>query len=258
MERRRKVTKSILCGMVLALLPFLAAKQFQAGQRNFAPLSRGPIAYYKLCGDTSSSSGCVPSASTTVYDSGSGGHNGTWSGTQSGTSDWYSAGSAQPYAGAFDGSTDSISTAPGISPPEMTVVAWVKASAFANAYNSVFSNEDSAGGATLLVKSNGTLAIYLSGSNQASIDYDGAGSHTLTTGQWNCLAFTYRSGGPLVGYVNGVVDDTVATTSAGLLSTSRATNIGASYFSGRLWSGEIGSVQIYSSALAPGSIAGCL
>jgi hypothetical protein len=41
MERQREVAKAILCGAVLALLPLLGAKQFQIGQRNFAPISSG-------------------------------------------------------------------------------------------------------------------------------------------------------------------------------------------------------------------------
>ncbi len=45
---------------------------------------------------------------TVAYDSSGHGNNGTWSGTQAGTSGYYSAGQNQTWAGAFDGSNDYI------------------------------------------------------------------------------------------------------------------------------------------------------
>ena len=45
----------------------------------------GLLGEWKLCGDTSATSGCVASSSTMAYDSSGYGLNGTWSGTAGGT-----------------------------------------------------------------------------------------------------------------------------------------------------------------------------
>jgi len=45
---------------------------------------------------------------STAYDASGKGNNGTWNGTQAGTSGYYSAGKVGPYAGYFDGSTDFV------------------------------------------------------------------------------------------------------------------------------------------------------
>ncbi len=68
-----------------------------------------PVFQMNLCGDTSSSSACTPSTNTSTRDISGGGNNGTWNGTQSGTSDWYSAGlSPLPYAGHFNGTDNFV------------------------------------------------------------------------------------------------------------------------------------------------------
>ena len=59
MERKREVAKAILCGVVLALLPLLGAKQFQIGQRNFSPASSS-LYYGPGCAGTSTNTCDVP------------------------------------------------------------------------------------------------------------------------------------------------------------------------------------------------------
>ncbi len=87
----------------------------------------------------------------------------------------------------------------------VSFMAWIKATSFPNAYNSVMSNEALSSGYTLLVKSTGKLAIYMDG----GANYDGSGTNTLSTGTIYFVGFSYTdSTKVLVGYLNGVQDGT--------------------------------------------------
>lgn len=91
----------------------------------------------------------------------------------------------------------------------MTLSIWVKFSSLANSYNSVISRVAALGYYQLLVKSDGTLAVYLSPSG-GFVNYDGTGANTLTTGTWYQLVVTYDSSSGLNAYVNNALDKSVA------------------------------------------------
>ncbi len=119
----------------------------------------------------------------------------------------------------------------------MTMTAWVNPTSFPNAYNAVMGRDDAIDQnfCVFLVKSTGKLALYLKGSGV--IDYDGTGSHTLSTGTWQHLALTYDSTSGLIGYVNASSDGTAAangtlTLVANTFQIGSQENFGNRYFNG--------------------------
>ena len=132
---------------------------------------------------------------------------------------------------------------------------WVKATSFTNAYNAVQARSTDVDGSkfcALFVKSNGKLACFVFAT--ASVNYDGTGANTLSTGTWYHLAMTYSSTDGLRGYVNGVEDGTAAANGA------IATITGTSYigedvkFTPRFWDGPMDDVAIFSRVLTSNEI----
>ena len=125
----------------------------------------------------------------------------------------------------LDGSTGDVNlgTSSSLNPTAITVEIWVNLTSLSNAYSALVSRISAGAGAfhQLFVKSSGKLAIYINATG-GTVNYDGTGATTLSTGRWYHLAFTYSSSAGLVGYVNGQVDGTasaagpIITTTAGL------------------------------------------
>jgi biopolymer transport protein ExbB len=141
-----------------------------------------------------------------------------------------------------------VGTSSTLNPTAETVSAWVKASSFPNAYNTVWSRITGSSSAfqQLFVKSNGKLAIYLQGSGP--VNYDGAGTTTLSANTWYYVAFTYSSSAGLTGYVNGSQDRTAAA-NGGLAAGSVAGSIGQdTKVFGRGWDGAFDEVKVSSVA----------
>lgn len=145
---------------------------------------------------------------------------------------------------SLDGSTQYVNLGATLNYPALTYIATIRASSLANAYSSIIDRQDPVGAnaTEIFVKSNGTLAVYVVASG--SVNYDGSGSHTLTTGKDYRIGFTYSSAAGLVGYVNAEVDATAAANGAAI-TTAYSTYIGASpHFAGRFFAGTVGNVLI--------------
>lgn len=142
-------------------------------------------------------------------------------------------------ARSFNGTTDYVDMGSdsSINPAALTYSTWIKASAFSNAYNSVIAKSESAGRyATILIKSTGKLACYVTTSG-GSVSYDGTGTYTLSVGVWYHLAFTYDSTSGLKCYVNGIQDGSAAangtiTTGADVVHIGDYPSIAGRFFSG--------------------------
>lgn len=131
----------------------------------------------------------------------------------------------------------------------LTFCAWVKPIAFTNAYESIISKFEG-NPYTLLVKSNGKLAVYIRASAVQS--YDGSGAYTLQIGVWQFLCATYNAIAGGVGYVNAQVDATFAANGA-LFDPYSGDNytIGVHpSIGGREWNGSIREVRAYNRALS--------
>jgi len=136
-----------------------------------------------------------------------------------------------------------VSNSSYLNPANITFEAWIYINSLPNSYNSVVSKEEG-NGYTLLVKSNGKLAVYLEGVGY----YDGSGTYTLSTGQWYHVAFTW-DGSNLIGYVNGNVDKSVGSGGTLVHSTGNL-YLGNSFYGGRLFNGRIDEARIYNAGLS--------
>lgn len=133
----------------------------------------------------------------------------------------------------------------------LSASAWVKLDSLPNSYNSVISEESSSEGYTLLIKSTGKLAIYLSHSG-TGVNYDGTGATTLTLNRWYHIAFTW-TGGTLTGWVNGSTDNQVNGTWAST-ATSNPLRVANSFSPNRFLSGTLDDLRIYNRALATNEV----
>ena len=147
-------------------------------------------------------------------------------------------------AGGFvSASSQYVDLSTGIAPTAITISAWVNATSFPNAANAVVvRNNASNANAFLFVKSNGKLNCGCVATNQRQ--YDGTGSHTLSSSTWYYLTLSYDSSAGLIGYVNAASDGTVAAN--GTMNTGAAnTNIGRDPTAGTLlWNGKIDEARV--------------
>src|SRR4030095_384785 len=137
----------------------------------------------------------------------------------------------------------------------ITYEAWVNATSFPNAYNSVMSLE--AGPyVSMLVKSSGKLAPYLSNGAGGNSSYDGTGANTLSTGTWYYYALTFSNATGLIGYVNASVDGTAA--GGYNLETAPAPIwVAGAPLNTRYWNGALDEVRISDIARSANWITTC-
>jgi hypothetical protein len=163
--------------------------------------------------------------------------------------------SSGQYALDFDGVNDYVDcgTSTGLKPTGFTYSAWIRPNAQNAAYNQIMGWDNGSGAyavCSLLLKSNLKLAFYVAGGPYGT--YDGNGVFTLSSGLWYHVAATL-SPTASVGYVNGVVDISVAGGTA-LISTG-AFLIGNQYGPlSRYYNGQMDDVSVYNRALTAGEI----
>ena len=206
-------------------------------QINYTDISRGLVGYYKLNEN-----------GVQVKEYAGFNINGTVN-----TSTFNSTGKIN---GAYDfnGVNNSINLGSNTSlfPTNFSYSVWVYPTNFPTAYNQIIGRDSGTNAYTvLLVKSNGKLAPYIYGT--ASINYDGTGSHTLTTGSWSHIVMTYNLVDGLSGYVNGELDGT-ASANGVPASTTANTTVGYSEPYGRYFNGTIDDVRIYNVSLSQSQI----
>ena len=177
--------------------------------------------------------------STIAYDDSGSNATGSWSGTQTGISGYYSTGNNQPWAGAFDGSTDYISSNGTIATTAWTVMLWIKPSA-----NGSAALLNGATNSTIYIQG-GTFAVYWGNASAAAV--------TASANQWNNVAFTYDGSNVAKSYLNGSY---VASANVGVVATNFSTPfIGSINSSVFLFKGYIDDVRIYNRALSAAQIA---
>lgn len=192
------------------------------------------LAYYKLDENTG----------TSAADATGSGNTGTLTNSPTWTTGKINSGLS--FASA---SSQHVDCGTAINPTAITFTYWMNATSFPNAYNSPVDRN----GATAndffapLIKSSGKLAIY-AGLGTGSVNYDGTGANTLSTGTWYFIAATYDSTNGLSGYVNASLDKNVAAAGT-LATTAQSTWIGGSAIGGRYFNGIVDEVGIWSRAL---------
>jgi hypothetical protein len=121
--------------------------------------------------------------------------------------------------GLVSASSQYISTTSGAVGTALTYSIWLKGTTFPNDYNGTISR--GAGGtdsSAIFVKSSGKLYCVI-GCVSGTPNFDGTGSHTLSTGTWYYLTLTYSSAAGMIAYVNAASDQTVA--AAGNVTTTQ-------------------------------------
>lgn len=153
----------------------------------------------------------------------------------------------------LDGSDDWVDcgTAAALSPPELTILAWIRVDSFTPAYSAIVSRNDGSAYAQLFIKSNGTLAVYCS---QSFANYDGTGSHTLAAGTWYRIGWTWSAASGIVGYVNGEVDATANGTGTQPVVAASFAIGHDTVNAGRHFPGAIDDVKVWSRPLAAAEI----
>ncbi len=157
--------------------------------------------------------------------------------------------SATATAGQIDGaaalasaSSQFIEATPASSGGKCTISAWINATSFPNAYNSVFGGASAGTATAFLIKSTGKLAPFFAlGTSQG---YDGTGTNTLVASTWYYIVMSY-DGATVRGYVNGSLDGTAAI--VGIPNTSSLTlwAIGKDEVTaGRFWNGIVDEVRV--------------
>jgi hypothetical protein len=124
-------------------------------------------------------------------------------------------------------------------PTRITFSAWINFSTFSSPNNYITIEEDAGGSSnhTMLVKSTGKLAVYLSMGS-----YDGTGVSTLALNTWYHICYTY-DGANLVAYVNGSVDKTTPMT-GNLTAAGGAQYFGGYHLTGRAFGGKIDEIRV--------------
>jgi prepilin-type N-terminal cleavage/methylation domain-containing protein len=192
--------------------------------------------------------------SSIAYDYSGQNATGSWNGTATGTSGYYSAGKIGPYAGAFDGVSTYVGNVGNSSglvlTTGMTLVAWVKLTSLGSDVK-IISKRPSY---ILTVYSTNVpeTEIFIGGTSQDTRGV--AGGTVLTTGKWYQIAGTYN-GSVLTTYVNGALDRQLAVTGS-MDNVSYVLNLGktadgaANYFPGL-----IDDARVYNRALSAAELA---
>jgi hypothetical protein len=226
----------------LALLAFF----YLAGLNLFAQVPSGEVGWWTL----------NEGSGSTALDSSGNGNNGTWYGSQTGTSGYYSAGYSQQWAGQFDGSTDYIDL--GVPSAleiysSLTISAWVYSTTiYGSAAQFVVAKDFSTGarGFGIGISNSGYLYIEVNGSAVLS----SSGPVIGGTNVWHQIVVT-NDGGTWTGYVDGT---SVGSASPGTPSANTAAHwhIGNRAYVGvsNNFAGRIEDVLIYNSVLTAAQV----
>jgi hypothetical protein len=232
-------------GKLIVLLALLLTPQQQTFWSQNYPT--GLVGWWKL----SEGSGTV------AYDSSGNGNNGAWSGTQTGSSGYYSAGHVGPWAGVFNGvaTTGTImkATVTGTI-SQFTLSEWVYLSAWNTAGTGIVVST-SLGGTSFYPDFSGVFGVTNGGTAFCSTAHTfGTTTATLWYQSWHLFTVAEDSTTVYV-YVDGVLQTTNSRATSGGSVTNPVLQIGNTY-SGRDLVGRINDVRLYNRALSAGEIAG--
>ncbi len=206
--------------------------------------------------DTSGLAGYWPlnegQGSTAVDQSGNG-NNGIWSGTQGGTSGYYSAGKVGQWAGYFNGSSDIVtSSLPTTAITNISLSFWINIVSFPSGTgNAVYlGNTGGSGWGVFLANTTcgtGTQLVVLLGNRSCSATTN---PPTIVTGTWYHVALT-RDASTWTFYLNGVSQGTGATIP---LVPAGSLQIGATSGASGYLNSLIGDVRVYNRTLSASEV----
>ncbi len=193
---------------------------------------------------------------TVAVDKSGNGHNGTWNGTQAGSSGYYSQGiNSSTLAGNFNGSDDYVSISGLTSAGNLkTVTFWAYLSSAAIADTEEIVSKSSPGQGWEVITS-GNLAFYVMGSSVVNANVSGSTLASISAQpSWYYITATQDGPGSTMNlYVNGTLQSS-STAPASIGDTSNMTFGKWSGGSGRFFNGEISDVRIYNRILPPSEV----
>jgi prepilin-type N-terminal cleavage/methylation domain-containing protein len=226
----------------------------QGSNLSLAPsvvLGRGAT-YSQLTWNDSSLVGYWPldeGIGSTTADLSGNGNTGTWNGTPTGTSGYYSPGRIGSWAGAFDGTSTYVSTVSSFigQPIAFSVSMWINL-ATTQTMRTIFSNYGPSGSGWVVgINDSGSnhIKFYLGSANLVS-------NSTLNNGAWYNVVATYVGGNAML-YINGVVDAT-STATINYAGSPYSPNFGKLSNSQQYFNGLIDDIRIYNRALSAAEI----
>lgn len=149
----------------------------------------------------------------------------------------------------FDGVNDyvSVSNTSQLRPStELSIGMWIKANSITTGWVRLFGQDPYTGGPLIFLETGGSLIRALHYPNGSEVRCNT--NYSISTTQYNCVVFTFKTGDAIRSYFNGVAN-TTATLSGGtfLYNTSNPYligHIGASWFNG-----NISNISFYNRAL---------
>lgn len=150
-------------------------------------------------------------------------------------------------------------TSSALNPVAITLSIWVKGANWTPSYSAVFARIYAGGDPnafhSVLVRSDGKLACFVSTNITTTLSYDGTGAATLSPGTWYHVALTYDSVSGLSGYVNGVLDATVAANGLLAQKAGVTTALGTDLnIAGRTLTGALDDARLWARALSASEI----
>jgi prepilin-type N-terminal cleavage/methylation domain-containing protein len=226
----------------------LATVYEKGSQLGLEPLDYGDatlVRYYPL----------TEGANSIAYDDSGNNVTGTWTGTQSGSSGYYSAGKIGSYAGYFDGTDDRVTlSTSSITSPQFTVLAWYNESNSGGIFGQANSDMTCATSGDPWFEYSGVLNYYyVPGGPGGYVP----GSYACPgPGVWTQIALTY-DGNIATWYLNGLYDGGryIGFSGTGLLVGNSSNYIGFGPYTGGYFQGYINDVRIYNRALSAAQIA---
>jgi len=217
---------------------------YEKGSNLALASGRGLIGYWPMDEGT---------GSTAIDYSGSNG-TGTWSGSQTGSSGYYSAGKLGPWAGTFDGSTDYVLNNQTVNIPVVTVSAWIYASSYPGAKARIVGFTSGNNGVNydkeILIDPNGKIYFYVFTNTSLTTS---APTNPIPINQWVYVVGT-ANGTTAIAYVNGAQVGSVAAGNTFASYTSPDILIGGYEASDGYFKGLIDDVRVYNRALSAAEI----
>jgi prepilin-type N-terminal cleavage/methylation domain-containing protein len=177
---------------------------------------------------------------STANDLSGNGNNGTWSGTQAGSSGYYSGGKVGAWAGYFNGSNDYIAITSNLnSYTAITIAAWIAPAT--TGYMHYFT-----GDGAYLASSAGGIMFAINGWGIGYLTTSAA----LKTG-WNYVVATWNGVTGTI-YINGV--SVGSSPASGTGSATGDNKIGSCTGCGTFFQGTIDDVRVYNRAFSPAEI----
>lgn len=218
---------------------------YEKGTNLALPTARGLMGYWNF----------DEGAGSSTIDISGGGGNGTWSGTQVGTSGYYSPGKVGPWAGTFDGNSTDIAIPADASLQTVSstgsIAAWINYSTSTTGETAIM-DLGGTGSNGLILLAGQTSNIPALGFGAVAGNQQLSSGVVLPSGTWYFVTATWASTGGKI-YINGVLENSDSAVPSILLNATTmyiGSNMGTRYY----MPGMIDDLRVYNYALSAAQV----